>query len=108
MNETENLKSKKIGSVENSKKPSANVSVKKLDKVNVSPRITRSKIIKSPSPIKIQLEASSVESTKRIVKRVEFVKLATFKKNDLILAKQKYSIPWPARILDIKREKVTV
>lgn len=110
--ETENLKSTKIDRVENSKNPSANLSVKKLDKINglvkLPQRFTRSKIIKSPPPINIQPEVPSVESTKRIVKRVDFVKLATFKKKDIILAKQKYSIPWPARILDIEKEKVTV
>lgn len=43
-----------------------------------------------------------------VCKRAEFVKVNTFKVNDIVLAKQKYSIPWPARVIDIRKEKVSV
>lgn len=43
-----------------------------------------------------------------IVKRVDFIKLNEFKVNSIVLAKQKYSQPWPARIVKIAKEKVQV
>lgn len=37
-----------------------------------------------------------------------YVKLENFKKNSIVLAKQKHSIPWPARILEVEKSKTTV
>lgn len=36
------------------------------------------------------------------------VKLSTFKVNDIVLAKQKYSCPWPSRVLRIRKDRVLV
>lgn len=43
-----------------------------------------------------------------VVKREQFVKLNIFEKNSIVLAKQKYSCPWPARVLEIEKNKVLV
>lgn len=59
---------------------------------------------KSPSPIKIGEQSGKQD----LVKRVEFVKCAIHEINSIVLAKQKYSIPWPARVLNIEKRKVFV
>lgn len=43
-----------------------------------------------------------------IVKRQPFVKLNCFEKNAIVLAKQKYSCAWPARVIEIEKGKVLV
>lgn len=42
------------------------------------------------------------------MKRPEFFKLDHFVENDTVLAKQKYSCPWPSRILRIEKSRVFV
>lgn len=37
-----------------------------------------------------------------------FVKLTNYKENSIILAKQKYSVPWPARILKVSKDRIKV
>lgn len=43
-----------------------------------------------------------------LVKRTDFIKCANYDINSIVLAKQKYSIPWPVRILKIEKSKVFV
>lgn len=74
--------------------------------VAVPIRITRSKVEKPKE--RVQKKSPAVAPTKQLVKRVDFVEVETFKKNDVILAKQKYSTPWPARILDIRKDRIFV
>lgn len=38
----------------------------------------------------------------------EFYKLNNFTTNDIVLAKQKYSYPWPSRVLKVENGKVFV
>lgn len=42
------------------------------------------------------------------VSNVQFVKLSDFKVNSIVLAKQKYSVPWPSRVLKVEKERVFV
>lgn len=70
------------------------------------PRVTRSlhkstKLSEVPNPI-VQKENNRIE------KRVNFIKLEKFKKDTICLAKQKFSIPWPARIINIEKDKILV
>lgn len=37
-----------------------------------------------------------------------FVKLHNYEENSIVLAKQKYSVPWPARILKVCKNKIKV
>lgn len=138
LNEIKNLKKsklvKKSDKLDKLKKlPRVSVTVKKIDSVEASPRSTRSKDKSKPAqkndkvehleklsprttrskdkkaPIDVQSVAPTIELPKlKIVKRVDFVKTEIFKKNEIVLAKQKYSCPWPARILEVKKEKVLV
>lgn len=71
------------------------------------PRITRS-LYKKPTT-EVQPTAPIVEPAKKtVVKRLDFVQLKTFNLNDIVLAKQKFSCPWPARILSIEKKRVSV
>lgn len=49
-----------------------------------------------------------VQTENRIEKRVNFIKLEKFEKDTICLAKQKYSCPWPAQILEIEKDKILV
>lgn len=73
-------------------------------------RITRSSTKKSHNSVQqVQKVAPAIEpSQKRILKRADFYKLNTLEKDLIVLAKQKYSIPWPARILKVEKNKVLV
>lgn len=73
-------------------------------------RITRSSTKKSQNSIQhVQQVAPSIEPTKKsVVKRADFYKLNTFEKDLIVLAKQKYSVPWPARIIKVEKNKVLV
>lgn len=71
-------------------------------------RVLRSKEKKAKENIQEPVVKNNRVPCKKIVKRIAFVKVETFKKNDIVLAKQKYSVPWPARIVDIQKEKVSV
>lgn len=88
--------------------------VEHSDKSANPPRITRSRSSNKTSHIDVQqIKAPFVEPTKQgekkaVVKRADFIKLNTFEKSCIVLAKQKYSCPWPARILDIEKNKVLV
>lgn len=72
-----------------------------------STRITRSKVQK-PKTIVQQVTPSVEPAKKSIVKRADFVQSQSIKKDDLVLAKQKYSFPWPARVLEVKKNKTFV
>lgn len=76
----------------------------------MSSRITRSKTEKSvgDSQLVVQVPPPIEQENLRIVKRVDFVKVKTFYTNDIILAKQKYSLPWPAQILNVDKDKISV
>lgn len=57
----------------------------------------------------IAVEKNVVSNSKSVaIKREEFVKLPNYAVDSIVLAKQKYSITWPARILQIQKEKIRV
>lgn len=89
------------------KKPSK--SVRKIEEKKTY--FTRSTIKPSEKPAQ-NLENVSLkkkkEEEKKIVKRVDFVRLDNFEVNTICLAKQKWSFPWPARVLEIEEKKVLV
>lgn len=70
----------------------------------ISEKSSKSDEIKSSSS-----SAASYEHTeKRIQKRADFVRLEKFETNTVCLAKQKYSCPWPARVVRVEKEKILV
>lgn len=71
------------------------------------PKITRLKA-KSFSANEHVLAKTQEKSSLVSVKRPEFVKLTNYDIDSIVLAKQKYSIAWPARILEIKKDKIRV
>lgn len=86
-----------------------------LHSPNLSPRKTRSKSEKIPiipfdsSPIRQQQQTSAKkENNRNQLSKERFVKLNEIKVDSIVLAKQKYSIPWPAKILQIEKERVFV
>lgn len=83
--------------------------VKKLEKLAPTPRVTRSSNKNSHVTVQ-QVAPAIVPTIKIIVKRADFVKLNNFAADQIVLAKQKYSIPWPifGRILKVEKEKVLV
>lgn len=84
------------------KKVTATASKEDLELVT---RITRSN---QRSTIPPAQQAAPIVETKSVVKRYNFIKLNTFKKGSLVLAKQRYSIPWPSKILEIQEDKIRV
>lgn len=81
-----------------------------------SPRKTRSKSEKIQS-ITYQTdskhEQSAIVNEKKqqqtqISVRTQFVKISVFEVDQIVLAKQKYSLPWPAKVLQIEKERVFV
>lgn len=102
----------KIDKSANLNKLSSRASEKKFavtDLVKLSPRITRSKVGKSPIIVDLVAPTPAIQTPAlKVVKRAEFVKSNIFNVNDFVLAKQKYSLPWPARILAIAKDKVLV
>lgn len=56
----------------------------------------------------LETNSLNTRTEKKIVKRANFIKLENFDKNSLCLAKQKFSCPWPARVLKIEKNKVLV
>lgn len=81
-----------------------------------SPRKTRSKSekkqrIASNFDTKRQESSIVIEKEKKETKisvRSEFVKVSAFEVNSIVLAKQKYSVPWPAKVLQIEKERAFV
>lgn len=73
------------------------------------PRVTRS-LNKIPqlSEVSNPVAPPIVRTENRIEKRVIFIKLEKFEEDTICLAKQKYSCPWPARIIRIEKDKVLV
>lgn len=73
-------------------------------------RSTRSSTKKSQNSVQhVQQAAPAIEPAKKsVVKQADFYKLNTFEKGLIVLAKQKYSIPWPARILEVEKNKALV
>lgn len=51
---------------------------------------------------------SKTQSKSLSVSKTQFVKLHDFKVNSIVLAKQKYSVPWPSRVLTIEKNRVLV
>lgn len=95
--------------VESTKRPVNRVGLDKVKSKEIVPvpvRITRSKTEKPKDSV--EKKTPTVVPTKQLVKRVAFVKAKTFNQNDIILAKQKYSTPWPAIVLNIQKERVFV
>lgn len=96
----------KITAFEKSKNPKKGDNLEKS-----SPRITRSfnkKLDIDVKPVAPIVAPIAAPTTKSIVKRAEFFKSSTFAVDDIVLAKQKYSSPWPARVLTIENNKVSV
>lgn len=77
-----------------------------------SVRITRSKSniasVKKIESISYNLPHAKSNEKNIVVERVDFIKLNEFKENSVVLAKQKYSQPWPARVVKITKKKVLV
>lgn len=97
----------KLNSIQSPKKLAPAKKPEKIEKETFSTRTTRSKVTK-PN-ITVQQVAPTVEPAKKsVVKRTDLVKSETIEKNALVLAKQKYSCAWPARILEVKKDKVFV
>lgn len=103
-------RSRKVNSEEKIQQQSPIVALKTVkakEIVSFPARITRSKIEKPKETI--QQQARTVEpKTKRLAKCVSFVKVKTFEVNDIVLAKQKYSCPWPSQVLEIRKNTVWV
>lgn len=87
-----------------------------LSSPHFSPRKTRSKSEKIRS-ITFQSDSRHKQSAIVIEKkqpqtqisvRTQFVKISVFEVDQIVLAKQKYSLPWPARVLQIEKERVFV
>lgn len=83
---------------------------------NFSPRKTRSKSEKIQS-ISFDLDSNQPKSSivnekkkqqTKICVLSQFVKIVDFKVGSIVLAKQKYSVPWPSKVLKIEKERVFV
>lgn len=83
---------------------------------NFSPRKTRSKSEKIQS-ITFDLDSNQQKSSivnekkkqqTKICVLSQFVKIIDFKVDSIVLAKQKYSVPWPSKVLKIEKERVFV
>lgn len=48
------------------------------------------------------------QSKNSSISTIRFVKCNDFKVGSIVLAKQKYSIPWPSKVLEIESERVFV
>lgn len=85
---------------------------------NISPINTRSKSQNIPT---ISTKSNSIEylpqklpkerktqSKISALSKIQFVKLRDLKVDSVVLAKQKYSIPWPAKVNAIGKEKILV
>lgn len=120
-------KSKESESVQRMKKdPSQNISTKNtrskslpiISPLQISPRQTRSKsgniegITINPKLNQRQPQNSLIKTKTQTrisaIQTIRFVKLTDFKVDTILLAKQSYSIPWPAKILRIEKERVFV
>lgn len=53
---------------------------------------------------------NKIYTTKKqsVVKKLEMVKSLNYDVNDIVLSKQKYSVAWPSRIMEIKKSSVKV
>lgn len=71
----------------------------------VSDELTQSNEINSSQNSNVVTDSLKKNTEKRIVKRENFVKLDNFEEDSFCLAKQKFSIPWPARVLKIEKKK---
>lgn len=99
-----------------SSQPTCSKSTEKILPVQHFPsRNTRSKsekissITLNPDSNKKELfnkEKSQIKNT--AISTIRYVKLSDFEVNTVVLAKQKYSIPWPARVLKIEKDRVFV
>lgn len=70
------------------------------------PRITRSNTLKKNPPLnEVSISSTpAVKTENRIEKRHNFIKLSKIETNAVCLAKQKFSYPWPARIVKIEKK----
>lgn len=56
-----------------------------------------------------KVESTGLNASKNCLATFKrFVKLANYEKDSIVLAKQKHSIPWPARILEVGKKKISV
>lgn len=76
--------------------------------LKISEKSTQSNGIDSCQMSSLETDSLKKNTENRIVKRADFVKLENFEKDCLCLAKQKFSIPWPARVLSIEKKKILV
>lgn len=76
---------------------------------NSVPRNTRSHTKKAVADKKVETIGLNVRVPEKRLNTIKtYVKLLFFKENSIVLAKQKYSIPWPARVLKVEKDKVKV
>lgn len=93
----------------------------KKEKLKNTPRENLTRACKSRNIESIDLNNNSIEQTSQnlnidlkaklkslIVVRNLFVKSSDFKIDSIVLAKQKYSIAWPAKIVRIEKQRVFV
>lgn len=83
--------------------------------LNFSPKSTRSKSEKikdihlnSDSNQSQKNEQKKKQSENLTISRICYVKLSDFCVDSIVLAKQKYAVPWPAKVLEIKKDSVFV
>lgn len=93
--------------------PHCSRSTRSKTKFEISQRQTRSKSIKvlddtQNKCIEFNEKKKPNEENKKIVKRIDFVCLLDYNVGSIVLAKQKYSHPWPAQIKIIEKKKVFV
>lgn len=79
---------------------------------------TRSKSIKIENitihTVSNEQQAQSLDDKKKSqtkslsLSKITFVKLNDFKVDSIVLAKQKYSVPWPAKVIKIEKKRVFV
>lgn len=82
------------------------VKKKYQEKIVFEKRITRSQVVKPNCVEKIkQIKTVEPRKSEKQIQPIDalFVKKGAFKKNDIVLAKQRNSVPWPAQILTIEK-----
>lgn len=97
----------------------SSVNTRSKSKTNILPKNFENTLPKSKKTIDIdtnsnqQQQQNSDDKPKTQTKSLcsvkkQYVKLHDFKVDSVVLAKQKYSVPWPSKVLKIERERVFV
>lgn len=73
----------------------------------ISEKTAQSNEIKLPNLGNVSLKKKK-EEERKIAKRADFVRLDNFEVGTICLSKQKWSFPWPARVIKVEKKKVLV